>query len=105
MTEQPAYYYIYYRVAAARTDEAVRAVAAMQSALEQEFGIAGRLLHGADEPSLWMEIYDGVRDRQAFESMLARLVDLHGFASLLAPGAGRITERFLAGAPSTGIPS
>lgn len=105
MTEHPAHYYIYYLVAAAGTAKAFQVVAAIQSALEQELGIVGRLMHRADEPMLWMEIYDGVRNRQAFESMLTDLVDHYDFAALLAPGARRMTERFIAGAPPAGTPT
>jgi uncharacterized protein with von Willebrand factor type A (vWA) domain len=99
VTDRPAKYYIYYRVDVAQSADAVRIVAQMQSEIELTLGIACSLLHRADEPQVWMEVYDRVHDRGRFEAALADLVERHEFVALLAPGSSRTVERFIAGAP------
>ena len=89
-------YYVYYRVAAAHVTAARQAVAAMLTLLEQRTYVAGRLLHRQDEPLLWMEVYEGVRDTVAFEAALADLLGASGLTALLEPGVTRKTERFVA---------
>ena len=86
-------YYIYYRTAA----DAVRiraAVAAMQAALAEATGVAGRLLSRVDDRATWMEIYEGVADPDRFEQELAVAVERFGLRALLAAGAERHVERF-----------
>jgi hypothetical protein len=99
MSATPVHYYVYYRVAAAHANAARQAVAALLAQLEQRSFVIGRLLCRQDEPLLWMEVYEGVRDTRAFEAALAELVDASGLAALLAPGATRKTERFVAARP------
>jgi len=89
-------YYVYYRVAAAHVTAARQAVAAMLTLLEQRTYVAGRLLHRQDEPLLWMEVYEGVRDTVAFDAVLVDLLSASGLTALLEPGATRKTERFVA---------
>jgi len=85
-------YYIYYRVA--QPDDASIAVSKLQAAIRKRFGIDGRLLRKRDEPSLWMEIYEGVADGAAFEAGLASLVEDLGFSHILAAGSTRKAECF-----------
>jgi hypothetical protein len=92
------HYYVYYRVAVAHAAAARRAIAAVLMLLERRVGVAGHLLRRQDEPLLWMEVYDGVRDPAAFEAALAQLLDERGFAGFLAPGSTRKVERFVAAA-------
>ena len=89
-------YYVYYRVSAAHVAAARQAVAAMLTLLEQRTSVSGRLLRRQDEPLLWMEVYEGVRDTVAFEAVLADLLNASGLTALLGPGATRKTERFVA---------
>jgi hypothetical protein len=91
----PVSYYVYYRVSPAHAALARQAVAAMLTLLEQRIFVSGRLLRRQDEPLLWMEVYEGVRDTVAFENALAGLLDASGLAAFLAPGATRKTERFV----------
>jgi hypothetical protein len=88
-------YYIYYRVAGVRVSVARRAVAAMLTTLEQRTAVSGRLQQRQDEPLLWMEVYESVRDPAAFEAVLADLLLANDFESFLAPEASRKTERFV----------
>ena len=87
-------YYIYYRVAPSDAARARAVVEKVQSALGQETGIKGSLLRSDDDPSTWMEIYEGVSDRHRFEAALERLLALQGFDACLAPGSRRHNERF-----------
>jgi hypothetical protein len=92
----PVSYYIYYRVSAAHAGAALQAVAATLTLLEERTHISGRLLRRQDEPLLWMEVYESVRDTAAFDAALAELLNTSGLAALLEPGATRKTERFVA---------
>jgi hypothetical protein len=92
----PVSYYVYYRVSAAHVAAARQAVATMLKLLEQRTTVSGRLLRRQDEPLLWMEVYENVRDAVAFDAVLAELLDASGLAALLEPGATRKTERFVA---------
>ena len=88
-------YFIYYR--AAGDDSALRAaVDAMQQALAQETGVPGRLMRRADDPTTWMEVYEPVPDARRFERSLAAAVARFEIDRLLAAGAQRHIERFVA---------
>ena len=65
-------------------------------ALEDRAGIVGRLLQGVDEPLLWMEVYENVRDPERFEATLEDLLTARRFTAFLAPGSERRIERFVA---------
>lgn len=85
-------YYIYYRVE--HPGNAFAAVRRLQAAIRARYGIEGRLLKKCDEPTLWMEIYEGVDDGAAFEAGLADLLDGLDFSLMLAAGSTRKTECF-----------
>ncbi len=87
-------YYIYYRIAADQAENARRIVAALQEDLRGHTGVSGRLLHRRDDPSTWMEIYEGISDERAFDASLAAAVDRCRFSSVLATGSRRVTEIF-----------
>jgi len=87
-------YYIYYRVAPSEAARVRAVVGAVQSALRQDTGIQGRLLRRDDDPSTWMEIYDGVADTLLFEAALDRLLAQHSFDGCMASDSRRHTERF-----------
>lgn len=87
-------YYIYYRVPREYAPRARAAVAALQRELSEATGIGGRLLRRWDDETTWMEIYENVPDRAAFELKLAELVERHGVPAWLAPGSSRKQEVF-----------
>ncbi|MEP6941468.1 MAG: DUF4936 family protein [Betaproteobacteria bacterium] len=90
----PVWYYIYYRVAAQRTDEAAHAVRRLLQQVEARTGIAGYRLCRRDDAFMWMEVYENVGDASIFERALAQAVDASGLAPCLDAG-GRTTERFV----------
>jgi ribosomal protein L20A (L18A) len=40
--------------------------------MERETGVRGRWMHRRDDPSTYMEVYEGVKDEAAFEALLER---------------------------------
>jgi len=74
-----------------------RTIAAVLARVEERIGVTGRLLQRQDEPLLWMEVYENVRDPARFEVMLGDLLDTHRFSQFLAPGSTRRIERFVTG--------
>jgi len=66
----------------------------LQAAIRERYGIEGRLLKKRDEPTLWMEIYEGVDDGAAFEAGLADLLEGLDFSPMLAAGSARKSECF-----------
>ena len=89
-------YYVYYRVAPAQVVAARRAVTGILKSLEQRIAVSGRLLRRQDDPLLWMEVYESVRDTKVFEATLAELLEASGLVALLVPDTTRSTERFVA---------
>jgi len=87
-------YYVYYRVDPARLAELRGAVAELFAAVERETGVRGRWMHRRDEATTYMEVYEGVKDDLAFDTLLARECERLGLARLLAPGAARRQEIF-----------
>jgi len=88
--------YVYYKVANAEDPAGRALVAALQADVQRATGIAGRLLRRRDDPATWMEVYEGVHDVDAFQLALGDALARHAFASLLATGAARHTECFVA---------
>ena len=87
-------YYVYYRVAHSREADCRKAALEILDAVQRSTGIAGRLLKKRDEPLLWMEVYENVRDGRAFESRLAHAVARSGMQDCLEPGGPRRVECF-----------
>ena len=96
MSTAPVHCYVYYRIDPAHASSARRAITAILETLEERSGLAGRLLQRQDDPMLWMEVYENVRDPTRFEQMLASLLEAHRFAQFLAPSSARKIERFVA---------
>jgi hypothetical protein len=48
------------------------AVERLFAAVERECGVRGRWMHRRDDPSTYMEVYEGVSDAPAFEHVLER---------------------------------
>lgn len=93
---RPVHFYIYYRVAEPHAAAARGVIEAVLRALEDRMGVVGRLLQGAGEPLLWMEVYENVLDPERFEATLGDLLAARRFVAFLAPGSARRIERFVA---------
>jgi len=65
-------YYIYYKVPAERVGHLRPIVHELFSAVEKRFGVRGRWMRRRDDPSTYMEVYEGVDDESAFEALMAR---------------------------------
>ena len=96
MISAPVHCYVYYRVDPARAAAARRTIAGVLATIEERVGVTGQLLQRRDEPMLWMEVYENVRDPARFEVTLADLLDTHRFSQFLAPGSVRTIEHFVA---------
>ena len=92
----PVSCYVYYRIAPGQAVKAREAVAAALATLEERYGVVGRLLRGAEEPLLWMEVYENLREHERVLSDLEALLAERSFDALLAPGSVRRSERFVA---------
>jgi quinol monooxygenase YgiN len=87
-------YYVYYRIPLDQAEGVKRVVTALQEEVLKQTGVRGRLLHRRDDPTTWMEVYEGIADEQAFDASLAAAVERCAFAGALAAGSQRITEIF-----------
>ena len=65
-------YYIYYKVEPGRLAALRPSVAALFAKIEKAFGVRGRWMRRRDDPTTYMEVYEGVENEQAFEALLAR---------------------------------
>jgi hypothetical protein len=65
-------YYVYYKVDVTRVADLRRRVEALFTLIERETGVRGRWMHRRDDPSTYMEVYEGVKDEAAFEALLER---------------------------------
>ena len=65
-------YYIYYRVQADRVASLQDEVRQLFRVVEAATGVRGRQMRRRDEPATYMEVYEDVRDEQAFEALLER---------------------------------
>ena len=65
-------YYVYYRIDAGQLGALRIAVEKLFGKIQKESGVRGRWMRRRDEPTTYMEVYEGVTDEQAFEAVLAR---------------------------------
>jgi hypothetical protein len=65
-------YYVYYKVDAARLPALRLSIDELFRAVKTKFNIQGRWMRRRDDPSTYMEVYEGVTDAKAFESFLER---------------------------------
>lgn len=65
-------YYVYYKIAPGRVDELRISVEALFDLVEKRCAVRGRWMRRRDDPSTYMEVYEGVRDEAAFEALLER---------------------------------
>lgn len=64
-------YYVYYKVAPTQVATLKLQVQALFDAVEKQFGVRGRWMHRRDDPTMYMEVYEGVKDERGFEALLA----------------------------------
>jgi uncharacterized protein DUF4936 len=80
-------YYVYYRVDPAQLGELRVAIERLFRSIERETGVRGRWMHRRDDPTTYMEVYEGVAEDKAFEALLERETSSLGLA--------RRVERFV----------
>lgn len=65
-------YYVYYKVSPDRERDIGAGVKTLFSLIEKQFGVRGRWMRRRDDPTTYMEVYEGVRDERGFEALLER---------------------------------
>ncbi len=80
-------YYVYYRVDPERVFDLGSRVKKLFEQIHNQLGVRGRWMRRRDDPTTYMEVYEGVADDAAFEAFLAR--ETAGF------GPERRVERFV----------
>ena len=65
-------FYVYYRVEPGRVASLQEEVRLLLRSVEAATGVRGRWMRRRDKPTTYMEIYEDVRDEQAFEALLER---------------------------------
>src|SRR5262249_46513110 len=63
-------YYVYYRVDPAKLADLRVAIEEVFRSVERETGVRGRWMHRRDDPTTYMEVYEGVQDGAAFDALL-----------------------------------
>jgi hypothetical protein len=80
-------YYVYYKVPPERLAEITVAVQLLFQTAKQNFSVHGRWMRRRDDPTTYMEVYEGVNDEAGFEDLLEREGVLFGLP--------RKVERFI----------
>jgi len=80
-------YYVYYKVSAAQLEQVRPRVQDLFRRTKLDFGVTGRWMRRRDDPSTYMEVYEGVKDETGFEALLEREGPKFGLA--------RKVERFI----------
>ena len=65
-------YYVYYKVEPEVLALLRSAVEELFEKIEKQTGIRGRWMHRRDDPLTYMEVYEDVKDEEAFEALLER---------------------------------
>ena len=63
-------YYVYYKVDAAKLPALSVAVGKLLGRVKEKFRIQGRWMRRRDDPTTYMEVYEGVADDAAFDAFL-----------------------------------
>jgi quinol monooxygenase YgiN len=64
------HYYVYYKIAPDRAPQMRAMVEKLFQEIEKQCGVRGRWMRRRDDPSTYMEVYEGVKDGAAFEALL-----------------------------------
>lgn len=86
--------YVYYRVSETRVAEASRAAQRLATLMRDATGIRPRLMKKIEDPLLWMEVYEGISEVDAFTSSLRDCLGQTGLEQLLADDSSRRIELF-----------
>jgi hypothetical protein len=65
-------YYVYYKIDPDRAAQLRSQVEELFELVERQFHVRGRWMRRRDDPSTYMEVYEGVADEPAFEALMAR---------------------------------
>ena len=65
-------FYVYYRVEERNVDAVALSVESLFKTVKEKTRIQGKWLRRRDDPSTYMEVYEGVTDGKAFEALLER---------------------------------
>jgi quinol monooxygenase YgiN len=65
-------YYVYYRVDIEKLSALRPFIEKLFETIERETGVRGRWMRRRDDPTTYMEVYEGVADDAAFEALLER---------------------------------
>jgi len=65
-------YFVYYKARPEDVKALRLGVQALFQKIEKQCGVRGRWMRRRDDPTTYMEVYEDVRDEQAFEALLAR---------------------------------
>jgi hypothetical protein len=65
-------YYVYYKVPSDRAAALRALISGLFDRIESQTGVRGRWMRRRDDPSTYMEVYEGVKDAKAFEALLER---------------------------------
>jgi hypothetical protein len=65
-------YYVYYKVSAAQLEQVRPRVEDLFRRAKLDFGVTGRWMRRRDDPTTYMEVYEGVKDESGFEALLER---------------------------------
>ena len=66
------HYYVYYKISPEQVVELRGRVQALFRTIESQCSVRGRWMHRRDDPSTYMEVYEGVSDAAAFDALLER---------------------------------
>ena len=80
-------YYVYYRVDAERAGSLKAEIEKLLERIQKQSGARGRWMRRRDDPSTYMEVYEGVTDANAFEAFLEK--------ETRTMGVERRVERFI----------
>ena len=63
-------YYVYYKLEPGRVEAARDLVNELFQIAKERFGVHGRWMRRRDDPTTYMEVYEGVKDEAAFEAVM-----------------------------------
>jgi hypothetical protein len=63
-------YYVYYKLGEADVAKARALVNELFQIVKSEFDVHGRWMRRRDDPTTYMEVYEGVQDEAAFEALM-----------------------------------
>ena len=81
-------YYVYYKLEPSRLAEARTLVNELFKMVKSDFDVHGRWLRRRDDPTTYMEVYEGVQDEARFDALMQS-----DGATRIAPN--RRVERFV----------